>query len=232
MNYVSFSLYGSNSKYLIGAIRNAEQIKKFYPDFTALFYVGSDIAKSWIDALVDRGARISYIRTDRIKNPKMFRFFAVEKPNADVVLVRDTDSRFTERETRAVEQWLKSPQLFHCMRDYPAHDMPIMGGLWGWKRGLKLNIFSEAADWSRQLHNKGKTSDQGFLAEKIWPKVQHTVMQHDSFFRHKYAGSIPFPDGDRTPDGSFVGEVIDEHERPQQLCRDARFVGKRGEDLL
>ena len=40
MNYISFSLYGTNPKYHIGAIRNAEQIKKFYPDFVPLFYIG------------------------------------------------------------------------------------------------------------------------------------------------------------------------------------------------
>lgn len=214
----------------MGALRNAEQIKKFYPDFTALFYVGADVSQATIDGLVDRGAKIAYIRGDRIPNPMMFRHLAIDKPSADVVLVRDVDARFSERETKAVDQWLRSGELFHCMRDYPAHDVPIMGGMWGWKKSLKLKMFNHIVNWLRQAPNRLK-SDQYFLADEIWPQVRNYAMQHDSFFRHKYPGSIPFPDGDHTPDGSFVGEIIDENEKPQQICRDGRFVGKRGEDL-
>lgn len=231
MNYISYSLYGTNPKYLVGALRNAEQIKKFYPDFTALFYLGEDVPKGCIDELQNAGARFSYIRGDRIPNPMAFRFLAIEKLNAEVVLIRDVDSRFTERETRAVEQWLKSDKLFHCMRDYPAHDTTIMGGMWGWKKQLKISMFAELCDYYRQASNR-VWSDQPFLDARIWPLVRHTVMQHDSFFRDKYPGSIPFPDGDKTGDGSFVGEVIDENEQPQQVCRDARFIGKKGEELL
>lgn len=226
MNYISFSLFGENPKYLEGAVRNAEQIKRFYPDFTAVFYVAPRFSKDYISRLKGLGARISYMNPSRISNLKMWRFIAVEKPNADVVLVRDADSRFTERETRAVDQWLKSDKLFHVMRDYPAHDKPIMGGTWGWKKKLSLPMFDSCVNWLRVGTNRESTSDQGFLADVIWPKVCHSVMQHDSFFREKYPGSIPFPDGDKTPDGSFVGEIFDEKDRPQQVCRDARFVGK------
>lgn len=225
MNYISFALYGDKPKYLEGALRNAEQIKRFYPDFTALFYIGPGVSQEVMTGLVARGAKLNYMRGSQIPNPMMWRFIAVEKPNADVVLVRDVDSRFSERETRAVEQWLKSDKLFHTMRDYPAHDVPIMGGMWGWKRKLKLTMFDDCVNWLRQGLNREKV-DQAFLAEIIWPQVKGTVMQHDSFLRKKYEGSIPFPDGDYTADGSFVGEVFDEEDRPQQVCRDARFVGR------
>ena len=228
---MSFALYGRNPKYLVGAVRNAELIKKFYPDFTALFFLGSDVPKSCVVDLEERGAKFSYIRGSQIFNPMMWRCMALEKPNAEVVLVRDADSRFTDRESRAVEQWLKSDKLFHCMRDYPAHDEPIMGGMWGWKKNLKLTMYDDIVNWLRYAPNRG-VSDQRFLAEVIWPKVGHSVMQHDSFFRKKYPGSIPFPDGDVTADGSFVGEIIDENEQPQQTCREARKLGKKSEDVF
>src|SRR5439155_1583824 len=119
MNYVSFVLYGQDPKYQFGAIRNAEQCKRFYPDFVPVFYVHDDIPKACVTALEDLGARIS--RTGpKITRLMFWRLLAIEKPNADVILIRDADSRFSERETRAVDQWLQSDKLFHCMRDYPA----------------------------------------------------------------------------------------------------------------
>lgn len=231
-NYVSFSLYGSNPKYLVGAIRNAEQIKRFYPDFVPLFYIGPGVPESCVSDLEDLGAEVSYMRQEsQISNLMMWRFLAVTKPNAGVVLVRDADSRFSERESRAVEQWLQSDKLFHCMRDYPAHDTLVMGGLWGWKKKLRLAMYDDIVNWLRMSINTSAI-DQKFLAEIIWPGVEHTVLQHDSFFRDKYPGSIPFPDGDSTEDGSFVGEIFDEHDQPQQTCREARKLGKKSEDVF
>lgn len=229
MNYISFSLYGTDPKYQIGAIRNAEQIGRFYPDFVPIFFVSPEIPKSCVRALKERGARLSYT-SNRIPNYMMWRFIAVEKPNADVVLIRDADSRFSERETKAVEQWLSSDKLFHVMRDYAAHDVPIMGGMWGCKKQLKLRLFDDIVNWLRTPGNRNKV-DQVFLSEIVWPQVKDSVMQHDSFFRDKYPGSIPFPAGDTTEDGSFVGEIFDERDQPQSVCRAARKLGVRAEDM-
>ena len=230
MNYVSFVLYGTDPKYLIGAIRNAEQAKRFYPDFVTAFCVSPEVPEKYIRDLRGLGARISFMRGEQITNRKFWRALAVEKPNADVVLVRDTDSRFSERETKAVEQWLNSDKLFHIMRDYPAHDVPIMGGTWGCKKQLKLRLYNDMVNWLRIPGNRETTSDQRFLAEVLWPKVQHSVMQHDTFFRDRFPGSIPFPNGDAT-DGSFVGEVFDANDEPQLVCRYGRTIGKRAEDI-
>ena len=231
MNYISFVLYGTDPKYQIGAIRNAEEAKYFYPDFVPTFCVSHEIPKKCIATLKSLGARISFMRGSQITNRKFWRALAVEKPNADVVLVRDTDSRFSERETRAVEQWLSSDRLFHVMRDYPAHDVPIMGGTWGCKKQLRLRLYNDMVNWLRVSGNRSTESDQRFLAEIVWPKVQHSVLQHSTFFRDKFMGSIPFPDGDITPNGSFVGEIFDEHNQPQSICRYARTIGKKAEDL-
>ena len=36
---ISFSLWGNNPTYNIGAIKNAELAKEFYPDFECWFYI-------------------------------------------------------------------------------------------------------------------------------------------------------------------------------------------------
>jgi hypothetical protein len=230
LNYISFSLYGTSEKYHVGAIRNAELCRKFYPDFVPLFYIGPGVPKSVVSDLEARGSKLSHCNNSQISNLMMWRFLAVEKPNADVVLVRDADSRFSDRECQAVEQWLKSDKLFHVMRDYPAHDVPIMGGLWGCKKQLGLRVYDDIVNWLRTGENRSQV-DQNFLAEVVWPKVKHSVMQHDTFFRDKYPGSIPFPAGDRTG-GDFVGEVFNEFDEPQSVCRYGRTIGKKAEDIV
>jgi len=39
MNAVAFSIYGSDPKYVAGAVRNAERVPEAYPGFTAVFYL-------------------------------------------------------------------------------------------------------------------------------------------------------------------------------------------------
>lgn len=228
MNYVSFSLFGADPKYCVGSIRNAEQTSRFYPGFVPVFYIGSGVPNSCIKSLEKLGAELFFCRE---QNEKMGRFLAIENPQADIVLVRDVDSRFSTREVRAVEQWLKSDRLFHVMRDYAGHNTTIMAGMWGWKK--ELGDLEMSGELAKQDPNRAKViSDQPFLSEVIWPKVNHSVMQHDSYFRDRYPGAIPFPDGDIVPNGSFVGEVIDENEKPQKYVRQARRAGKRAEEIV
>ena len=46
----------------------------------------------------------------------------------DILLSRDLDSRISEREVAAVEEFLASDKQVHIMRDHPARTAPIMGG--------------------------------------------------------------------------------------------------------
>lgn len=234
MNYVSFSLYGTCSRYHIGAIRNAEQINRFYPGFTPLFYIGPGVSGALVEELEKLGAQTLRMDIEKIPNLRMWRFAALEVPQADVVLVRDADSRFSDRESRAVEQWIKSDRLFHVMRDYSGHGGIIQAGMWGWKKELDaLRIQDEMVKFLKSPHDGNEDGwDQKFLAEVIWPKIKHSVMQHDSFSRDRYPGSIPFPDGDASIDGSFVGEIINESEMPQKYVRQARAAGKGVEEIM
>lgn len=210
MNYVSFSLYGACSRYHIGAIRNAEQISKFYSGFVPVFYIGPGVPDSCIHNLEKLGAKIVYGDPKIIPNPRMWRFLAFEIPQADIVLVRDVDSRFSDREVRAVEQWLKSGRLFHVMRDYSGHGDLIQAGMWGWKKELgTLGIQDGIINFLKDSSGGDEAGwDQKLLAEAIWPKIKHSVMQHDSFSRDRYPGSIPFLTGTHRQMAVLLGKLL------------------------
>lgn len=227
MNLVSFSLYGTNPKYLVGAIRNAEDVEKFYPDFQPVFYCDDDVPGLTILELERRGALIER-RTRKWPRIHMIeRHMAAEREDADVVLVRDADSRISDREARAVAAWLASDKMFHCMRDFPFHTNRVMGGMWGIRRPHNVRIRTAFHRWcAGRMFPRSKWFglDQKFLAEAVWPQVEHSALQHDSF--HQFPDSVDFP----TPalaDGSFVGEIWDEHDRPVQSDRDVNYAARR-----
>ena len=49
----------------------------------------------------------------------------------DYLLSRDLDSRPSDREVSAVNEWLESNKSFHFMRDHPQHGTTVLGGGWG-----------------------------------------------------------------------------------------------------
>jgi hypothetical protein len=56
---ISYSLFGDAPIYCIGALRNAEMAKVFYPDWTTLFWVEKEsVPTEIITGLLERGADI------------------------------------------------------------------------------------------------------------------------------------------------------------------------------
>jgi len=202
LKIISFSLWGSNPKYTIGAIRNAELAKEVYPNWISRFYVGKSVDASIKQALIDRGGQVIEKDADGDWTGMFWRFEAIADPNVDVMISRDADSRLSNREKRAVDEWLASEKLFHVMRDHPAHATEILGGMWGARKPLLgdmlhlINSFTKGNYWQ---------VDQDFLKKIVWPRVAYTTIVHDEFF-----AKCPFP----TPrDGyDFVGNVFDEND--------------------
>ena len=121
---VSFSLWGKNPKYTVGAIKNAEIAQKAYPDYECWFYIHKpSVPKDIIDKLSKfSNCKVILKEGDLNKcNPSMWRFQPIDDPNVQIILSRDTDSRISKREKEAVDCWLKEGTLFHIMRDHPYH---------------------------------------------------------------------------------------------------------------
>ena len=62
----------------------------------------------------------------------LWRFAPIVDPLVVEWHSRDLDSRLSEREASAVQDWLyKSSKTFHIMRDHIHHDWPVMAGMFG-----------------------------------------------------------------------------------------------------
>ena len=202
---ISFSLWGTNPIYNIGAIRNAELAKLIYPDWTCRFYCGQSVPNSIINELKKfKNVEIVLMEEDGDWTGMFWRFYACE--DSDIMISRDTDSRLSEREKLAVDEWISSDKDFHIMRDHPYHTTEILGGMWGVRNGLLKNMKQLINDYT-----KGDfwQVDQNFLREKIYPLVVNNSFTHDTYFNYN-TNSKQFPS--KSINKEFVGDVFDENE--------------------
>lgn len=220
MNCVSFSLFGNNPVYCVGAVRNAELAKSIFPKWTCVFYADDKVPSLTKTTLENLGAVVRPGH-QRIKNQMFWRFLIADDPEVERFIVRDTDSRLSVREFNAVSAWISSGLKFHSMRDHPAHTLPLGGGLWGAVKGacppMAKSIMESKLATKPYERETSYGLDQTFLTNWIYPIAKKSLMEHDSCRRNIYPAALPFPDGCRFSEPRFVGEIIDEKERPHPI---------------
>ncbi len=118
-----------------------------------------------------------------------WRFLVINEPGVDRFLVRDADSVFSEKERRAVDQWLASDKYFHIMRDHYVQTDLIQAGMWGGVANIfpPLNQLLEKF----QVATPSKMIDQLFANQFLWPTVKQSVLIHDSFYQTFGSQTLP-----------------------------------------
>jgi protein O-GlcNAc transferase len=199
---ISFSLWGDNPKYTIGAIKNAELSQQIYPSWLCYFFVGNSVP----DEIINKLALFPNVRIIHKNEPgdwsSMFwRFETSYDESVEISIFRDTDSRLSLREKNAVDEWLQSDKTFHIMRDHPFHRFPILGGMWGYK-------YNPIYDMKSLISNFAKSNQYGtdyqFFYDTLYPIIKTDKIVHDPFF-----DKIPFPSSRNGQE--FVGEIYDEN---------------------
>jgi hypothetical protein len=207
INVISFSLWGSEPIYWVGAMRNIELASQFFPGWVCRFYVGADTPVENSRRLASAGAEIIPLHGQEPFAGMFWRFLAASDPNVDILLSRDCDSRIGSREAAAVAEWLSSDKDFHIMRDHPNHNVPILGGMWGCRNHLISDMDQIICRWMSFGY---KGCDQDFLRAAVYPRVMENSIEH-SEFGHSFGGKTKqFPTARR--DYEFVGEVFDESD--------------------
>ena len=206
-------MFGTDEKYLKGALRNAEQAVKFFPGWVPRFFVGNSINQNFVNSLIDRGSEVVRIAGPEDHTATLWRFKSFFDPEVSVVIVRDADSRLSFREAEAVNAWIASGLGFHIMRDHPAQLWPINAGMWGAHSDRMMKFKIQIENFKPQDFYG---IDQKFLAKVIYPIAKKDAIIHDSFFACELY-SKPFPSA-RIGLG-FVGEIFDKNDKPLLVHR-------------
>jgi protein O-GlcNAc transferase len=216
---ISFSLWGNNPKYTIGAIKNANLANQIYTGWISRFYVDKTVPEEILFYLKNI-KNTEVIELDEIGDwtGMFWRFYPASEEGVEVMISRDTDSRLSVREKLAVDEWLESDKKFHIMRDHPYHASHlILGGMWG----VKNPFLKDMKGWI-DFYKKDNfwQIDQNFLKEIVFPKIKNNCIVHDEFLE-----KVPFPS--KRNGLEFVGQIFNENEETvlehQEILR--RYYG-------
>jgi protein O-GlcNAc transferase len=213
---ITFSLWGNQPMYTIGAIKNAQLAQIFYPDFECWIYIHEDTVpiKIFRELSILPNVKIIFKTGDLTTcKPMMWRFEAIDEPEVEIMMSRDTDTRFLLREKLAVDGWLNSNKIFHIMRDHPHHAFKILGGMFGTKKIPQIN------SWTKIINNISqegdKMYDQHFLADQIYPHIINNSLIHSNFHIYENESVQKMPiNYDKS--FRFVGEYVYEDESRSQ----------------
>ena len=210
---ISFCIYGANKKYCKGIDENLKLIQKNIPNTRAFIYIGTDVPSEYI-VLYEAYSFVKIIYTNQPGAYNMIaRFFAIDDPSVDVMIVRDADSRLHNRDRWIITNFINSNYMSHTIRDHPWHTTQIMGGLFGIKKiGFPFNMndlynkYNPTNDISRISYQY----DQTFLRNLIYPLIVKNMIVYVFNPNMRMGDSetikvIPF----FVKNNNFCGAVID-----------------------
>jgi SAM-dependent methyltransferase len=214
---ISFSLFGTNPMYRVGAVANVRLAREFLPAWTCRFYTGRSVDADLTAELIDLGAQV-FDRSDRPQDwsALMWRYESLTDTDVEAHLFRDCDSRLTAREASAVAEWLASGLDFHIIRDHPEHAaMPMLAGMWGATAAgaaLVAPILPAVPD------NDHRFVDQLWLREHVYPLTRGRALVHDEFGVIAGEHPLPVPATRRALPGGgfeFIGQAFEADGTPR-----------------
>lgn len=190
---IAFSLFGSSPEYIEPAVMNTELAGQIYPGWVCRFYIDGSVPADAVQRLQANGAEIVRVDAAAEQWPgTMWRFLAMNDPEASRIIFRDADSVISQREARAVAEWEAGGKLFHTLRDAGTHTELMMAGLWGAVAGSVPEMRAKIEAYVSKPLESRHFADQFFLREQVWPYACQSLSAHDRIFG--FADARPFPD--------------------------------------
>lgn len=233
MKVISFSLYGDSPRYTIGAIRNSELRKEFYPDWEMRVYHNDSVPHHILTKLESNDVALVHAQQDWGVGNAMWRFAPASEEEVAYFISRDCDSRLFERDACAVNEWIASGENFHIIRDHPVgHAWEINAGMWGCKGNSIHNIqrrigqYLETTPWGSD-----SAVDQRFLQEIIYSQAITSLCLHDEYFNYEGIGT-PIGRHRKLDNFAFVGEPFDENDMQLEPHRQSIIRRYRRDSII
>lgn len=206
--YISYSLFGSDLKYYVGAEKNVIINKKLLPNWdTIIYYHPENFKNEYFDKLNQLGATLINVSEVKIGGrpsldfPYFWRFLIFLKNS--ISLTRDLDSRLSKREVEYIHRWEKEDKKYFVIRDHPWHS-PYPSGLFGIKG--ENNDFEVHFNQYIESTNLVWGTDQDILE-----KFMSNKSQQDIFYCGFDRLETYIPRDDKN---FFIGMQLDEFDNP------------------
>ena len=211
---ISFCLYGSQSMYIYGAVKNAKIIRERLPDFTARFYYDNSVPLFIIQTLLKAKAELVAVDWNVKNNHLMMsRFTACDDADVEYAFIRDADSRITERDISTMYSFIEQKYCYmQSIHDHPYHNLCLCGGLIAFRKGYDKYLGSTMTEIVKQHmfdYPNSKNSDQLLLKDFVYGKIRPIlfVQQDYEFFYH---GLKSYPISHKRQSYEFIGDVYNE----------------------
>jgi hypothetical protein len=193
MKVISYSIFDKTAEpfelgfYLRGLYFNARMNRLIYKDPTWMTCV--HVGESLFDRhtkFFEELEKYLYVRTflqsdAPICESMLWRMRPIFYENCSHIICRDADAITTYKEAQAVQQWVDSGLGFHGITDNPAHSLPMMGGMVGFKVDHFKAEFPQWTSFEEMIKGQDlskRGSDQDFMMKKIYPFVKTNMMGH------------------------------------------------------
>ncbi|XP_023332449.1 uncharacterized protein LOC111704444 [Eurytemora carolleeae] len=191
---ISFSFFGDlKSVYYNGIENNLNYLDEYYPGWNMRLYLDptnlNRNASHDLCTLSCKSNRMDLCSVLSVppygdisrKFGMIWRFLPLADPLVDFMVSRDLDSRFSARETAAVDDWQSLGLPFHIMRDHPLHPISILGGMWGARMDLEnrqryRTLFETLLEKTSDSWQKGY--DQDLLHEELFKSHNYKPFFH------------------------------------------------------
>jgi hypothetical protein len=207
---ISFSLFGDDPKYYVGAEKNIVLNKKLLPDWeTIIYYLPEKIKLEYVDKLKELGGILIDVSDVVIgeRNPIDYPFFwrFLTFLNDGIHLVRDLDSRMSDREVEYIRKWEQNDCKYFIIRDHPWH-APVPSGLFG--------IKGKDFDFEKHFHEYIKNNNL------VWGTDQDILYQYIQNIESKNIFYCGFDEQEnyipRKDKSFFIGMQLDENDNPTE----------------
>jgi hypothetical protein len=210
----SYCVYGTQEKYCLGMIKNLEQINNLFPDFEIWITLGDDVPLYYVEKYKCY-KNVSLIQTD-ISSGRLtaYRFFAIDDPTVDIMLVRDADSRFGDNDIWCINNFINSSFKIFTIRNHIYHSREIMAGLCGIKKIKDINFKEKYNEFIKTnvLNLDYYQNDQDFIIKYLYYPYKKDIIVYTShkIFPNEHICSIQAYDKD------FCGNVYDFDENKNE----------------
>jgi tetratricopeptide (TPR) repeat protein len=206
-NVISYCLWGNDPRYIVPLLENLKLGPHLFPAWTIRIYFDKSVPDDVLGSLRKGGAHLvdkSSEHDGHFYSRLLWRFEVANDSAVRRFLVRDADSLLTVKERVAVDAWLASDTYFHIMRDFFTHTDLTLAGMWGGVANV-LPDLKKLWHAYRSPKMQGRTADQRFLSDIVWPTLSQSCLLHDSVFTG-CLGSVSFPPYGELLPGRHIGQ--------------------------
>lgn len=185
---ISYSIFGSRQQYCEQWVFNTYTRILFFnvlmnrllfPQFTTHIETDTETFNDYEDffnGLIEQYNTVVAIndQSENLCTSMLWRLQPIFDEDAEYVFARDADAITTYREAQAVKEFIESGLTLHGITDSPAHTVPLMGGMCGFKAE---NIRQYFKTWEHLLSMSNikigdRGTDQVFMTRLIYPRFK------------------------------------------------------------